>query len=277
MTKKFFNFAVIGNDLRQKYIAEYLENKEYNVITLNGIEDDNSIEYIIKNSDNIILPILVSRDGVNLNIEDNRILLSSILENLQAKQKVFGGCISSDMKNFCDKKNVFCYDFMKNESLAIYNAIATAEGAIVEALIHQTINIHGSKSLVLGYGKCGSVLADKLKGLSSVVTICARNEKARSIAESLGYNSIDFDKLKTDIKSFDYIFNTVPAKVLDRELLCNIKNDAIIIDIASVPGGVDYNYAKKINLKAYLCLGLPGKYSPKSSGYKLAKIILNNI
>ena len=61
---------------------------------------------------------------------------------------------------------------MKDESIAVFNAVATAEGAILEAMLHKQTNIHHSRTLVLGYGRCGKVLSEKLKGLSAHVTVC---------------------------------------------------------------------------------------------------------
>ena len=60
---------------------------------------------------------------------------------------------------------------MKMDDVAIYNAIATAEGAIMEAIKMQPINLHKSRCLVLGYGRCAKVLAAKLKGMDAQVTV----------------------------------------------------------------------------------------------------------
>ncbi|OJT71237.1 dihydrofolate reductase, partial [Clostridioides difficile] len=45
-----------------------------------------------------------------------------------------------------------------------------------------------------------------------------------------------------------------------------VSQEVTIIDIASSPGGVDYSVVKEAGINATLCLGLPGKYSPKTSG-----------
>ena len=54
--------------------------------------------------------------------------------------------------------------------------------------------------------------------------------------------------------------------VLDSNLLKCVGRDTIIIDIASAPGGVDFECAKRFGINASLCLSLPGKYSPQTSG-----------
>ena len=136
------------------------------------------------------------------------------------------------------------------------------------------MNLHGSHCLVLGYGRCGRVLASKLKGLSAHVTICARGEIARSQGEADGFECMSFTELSRHILRFDYIFNTVPAIILKNDVLKRISRDACIVDIASFPGGVDKKAAKELGICSYLCPSLPGIYAPKSSGIRLAEKVL---
>ena len=49
--------------------------------------------------------------------------------------------------------------------------------------------------------------------------------------------------------------------------------DAVIIDIASAPGGTDLDAAQKRRIPVVSALGLPGKYTAKSSAGILADAI----
>ncbi|OJT91053.1 dihydrofolate reductase, partial [Clostridioides difficile] len=60
---------------------------------------------------------------------------------------------------------------------------------------------------------------------------------------------------------------------LTKERLEKVSQEVTIIDIASSPGGVDYSVVKEAGINATLCLGLPGKYSPKTSGEILVNAI----
>ena len=71
--------------------------------------------------------------------------------------------------------------------------------------------------------------------------------------------------------------NTVPALVLTAPQLSKVKGESIIIDIASKPGGVDFEYCRKKNISAKLCLGLPGKYAPMSAAGILMEVIIKTI
>ena len=172
------------------------------------------------------------------------------------------------------QKEIKAFDFMKMDDVAIYNAIATAEGAIMEAIKMQPINLHKSRCLVLGYGRCAKVLAAKLKGMDAQVTVCARNKTARSLAKSFGLEVMDFTELKRRICQYDHIFNTVPKQILKEDILRKISKESCIIDIASYPGGTNHQMAEKLGICAKLCPSLPGIYSPKSSGIMLAKKVL---
>ena len=54
------------------------------------------------------------------------------------------------------------------------NAVATAEGAIAEAVLHSDGTLHGAACLVIGFGRVGLALAQRLRGLSAHVTVAAR-------------------------------------------------------------------------------------------------------
>ena len=185
-----------------------------------------------------------------------------------------GRCVEKCPASLNIVKEIKAFDFMKMDDVAIYNAIATAEGAIMEAIKMQPINLHKSRCLVLGYGRCAKVLAAKLKGMDAQVTVCARNKTARSLAKSFGLEVMDFTELKRRICQYDHIFNTVPKQILKEDILRKISKESCIIDIASYPGGTNHQMAEKLGICAKLCPSLPGIYSPKSSGIMLAKKVL---
>ena len=69
--------------------------------------------------------------------------------------------------------------------------------------------------------------------------------------------------------------NTIPVQILDKSRLDLIKNDALIIDLASNPGGVDFEYAKSKDIKTIWALALPGKVAPVSSAEYIKTTIYN--
>lgn len=144
--------------------------------------------------------------------------------------------LSEDFTKKCREKDVSCFDFMKEESIAVYNAIATAEGAIMEAIREKETNLHGSKCLVCGYGRCGKVLCSKLKGLSAQVTAASCDKKELAWAGALGMDTLMLSALPCKIQEYDYVFNTIPKVIFQKELLEKAGEDVLIVDIASGEG-----------------------------------------
>ena len=67
------------------------------------------------------------------------------------------------------------------------------------------------------------------------------------------------------MRKFDIIINTIPFQLLDSDRLDLVKNDAVIIDLASNPGGVDRKAAREKGIKVIWALSLPAKVAPLTS------------
>lgn len=276
--------SVIGGDLRQVYLINELIQSGYSVLSYpnqhpmlhTSCLTGKSLEQAIEFGDIVMLPIPVSKDGESIHSMENTqtLTIPNLCNLLHKGQILFGGNIPVLITKFCDLLGIPYYDFMKNEKVTILNSIATGEGAIMEAIQKSPGNLHHSNCLVLGYGRCGIVLAQKLRGLHANVWIGVRNELSMYQGISHGFQGLLLTDLKEVIPQFDYIFNTIPACVLDHECLNQVSPAATIIDIASYPGGLDYHYAKENQINAHLCLGLPGKVAPKASGEILKKAFI---
>ncbi|QSX05791.1 dipicolinate synthase subunit DpsA [Sedimentibacter sp. zth1] len=279
------NITVIGGDDRHIYMIENLCRKGYQVITY-GFSDElinnitqvvDSLEEAMSKSDILVCPIPFSRNKVDITFldlyEDKSI--EKFINNLNKNHMIFSAMIPKNVTDYCLNYDIRFYDLLKNNGFAMLNAVATAEGSIAEAISMSKINLHKSNCIVIGYGRCAQILAKKLKSLDANVCVVARNIDSRSLAQANGYSSIPFDKLNDTLVSSDFIFNTVPSIILVKDNLKYIPSHAIIIDIASSPGGVDYISAKELKIQAKNCLGLPGKYAPKSSGEIIAQVIEN--
>ena len=168
------------------------------------------------------------------------------------------------------------FDILKEESFSVLNAIPTAEGAIQRAMEKTDITLHGANVLVLGYGRIGKSLSRMLKGIGAKVTVEARKQEDLAWIYDNGYNGVHLDQLDEVLSTQQIIFNTIPHLVLTRERLLKVDKDAVIIDLASAPGGVDYIAAQELGIKAYLELSLPGIVAPKTAG-KIVYQVINNL
>lgn len=283
---KKYDFAVIGGDMRTACMASSLLQRGYDIISYGTLEtsvDDKishapSLKEALVKAPNIICGIPFEKTG---NLYFEKALPSTPITELQRQlrkhHRVFGGVIPTEFKAICEKRKISCFDFMEEEPLTIYNAVATAEGAILEALSHKPTQLHQSETLVLGYGKCGKILADKLKGLSANVTVSSNHATELATAAALGFHTLPLSKLSQQIGGYEYIFNTIPATILTRDYLEETDSDSLIVDIASNRIGADYDAAALLNRKVLFCPGLPGKYASQSCAEHLTEYVLNKL
>lgn len=270
----FYEYAVIGGDLRMKYAAEFLAGQGKTVITYGIVGDAKgcvcaeSLRQSVKSAGVVIGPVPLSKEG---NIIEHKsqcgdMTIDQLVDSLNSRHSFFAACLSADLQCKLTEKKVFYHDFMKDDITAIFNSIATAEGIIAEAIKEYPRNLHQSDILILGYGRCAKTLADKLKYLTLGVTVCARNESQLAQALVAGFKTITYEELPAKIKQYHLIFNSVPSLILNQQILDQMDLESMIFDIASSPGGVDFNYAHSLGINAKSYPGLPGKYSPKTSG-----------
>lgn len=157
------------------------------------------------------------------------------------------------------------------DEIAIANSIPTAEGAVQLAMEKLPITIHGARALVLGFGRCGMTLARLLDAMDAHVGVVARRAADRARAAEMGLTPWMWAQLPEAVARQDVIFNTVPAVVLTDAVLAATPQDVLIIDIASAPGGTNFEAAKRLGRRVVWALGLPGKVAPVTAGRILAE------
>lgn len=277
------NFGVIGGDKRQISMAESISFDGYNVY-VSGFENarfkssivNRELSDVVKKSECIILPLPVTKDNITLNapFSDAEIILNEEFAERMKGKKVFCGIASKLYQTSDVWENIEVYDYYAREEYAVKNAVPTAEGAIEIAMRESPGTINGSKCLVSGFGRIGKVLASMLKGLGADVIVSARKQSDLAWIEVLGYTAIKTENIKKT-RGLDIIFNTIPYMIYDFHTLAFLYNDAIIIDLASDPGGVDVEAVKRLGIKYIQALSLPGKVAPKAAGEITKQTIYN--
>jgi len=275
MKKPLGKIAVIGGDLRQLEAAKAFSAKGYecHVYGLDIVGDSRSFDGIIK-ADSlaealfsailVLLPLPYSRDGIHINapLSTKKIKITSLFPLLCARQKIAAGLLGATLPEGFE-----AFDYAASESFAIRNARATVEGALAIAIRETPITLNGADILVVGYGRIGKMLATTLKDLGANVTVIARRASDRALAWSQGLGGESYASFLSLAASCDMIFNTVPATVITGEILSALPQDAVIIELASPPGGIDLREAAQHGTHVISALGLPGKFSPKTAGH----------
>lgn len=271
------SIAVVGGDLRIVKLIEMLVKDGYTVYTygLEMSEDLQKLEKIemcptvtetVKNSKVVVGPIPLSSDRKNLSMPFSNIKLDvdEFISCIEGKTLIAGNIVE-ETKRKLEQSNIQYIDLLKREEFTVLNTIATAEGTIQIAMEETQKTLHGSKVLIMGFGRIGKVLAKMLDGIGAKVYCEARKNEDIAWIKAYGYEPIHLNNLNEHLGEFEIIISTIPFQILDKDRLELVNKDAVIIDLASNPGGVDRKAAKEKDLKLIWALSLPGKVAPLTS------------
>ena len=180
-----------------------------------------------------------------------------------------------DTRALAQARGLTIHDYFAREELAVANAVPTAEGAVQLAMEHLPITIHGSRVLVLGFGRVGRITAQRFAALGARVSVAARKYDQLAWAQAMGFDPQPLSHLAGWLCGYDLVVNTIPAPVLTRRELEDLKPDCLILDLASKPGGVDQTAAGELGLAVIWALALPGKVAPVTAGAAIQTAIYN--
>ncbi|MBQ1517200.1 MAG: dipicolinate synthase subunit DpsA [Clostridia bacterium] len=275
--------CIVGGDKRQIFMGLSMLKDGINVIFY-GVdnctlvdEDYSSLKQSVQNSDCVILPMPLSKDGKTLftPLSDMVIPLDSSFCEIISSKPVF--CTNSRLlKRTGNYENSTVLDYLDREELAVFNAVPTAEGALEIAMRNYQKTINSSSCLVAGYGRIGKVLSKMLYSLGANVTVSARKLNDLTWIRLNGYNPIHTSEIAKSGK-YDIIFNTIPSMIFDEDVLSKIAAGSLVIDLASAPGGVDFDACAKLQIKVIHALSLPGKVAPVTAGEIIKNTIYNMI
>ena len=256
-------FHLMGGDRRQGLLARYIEERGFTVsCSYPGGEPR-------WDADILILPLPVSKDRVTLYAprSDKTVALSDVFRKFQGRL-LFGGMLPKEAP-------AGAIDYYAAEEVLLANANATAEGALALAIERTPFMLSGNPALILGGGRIGQFLAAKLTALGARVTVAARRQETVALCRAYGWDG----RLYEDVpyKNFRLVFNTVPAPVLDEEHMAMLPKGALLMELASAPGGFDPETALEHHLKVCYAPGLPGKYSPESAAGFIGQYILKEM
>lgn len=253
--KKNGVFAVLGEDARQRAAADWLRGRGFDVRGPEGLAA----------ADWVLLPTPLAADGA---------ALETLLAGARPGTAAFGGRVSEAARAAAAAAGIRLEDYLEREELARLNAIPTAEGCIGLILQNRRRTVWGSAVLVLGYGRCGQALAVRLAALGARVTVAARSPGQRAQALSQGLAAVPLEAVDGVLGNTDVAVNTVPAPMLGEARLGLLPRDALVIDLASLPGGTDFEAARALGIRAIHALSLPARCAPVTAGQFVARAVL---
>lgn len=232
------NICLIGKDGRIESLAQLLYDEGYDVISdiAEAVDDD----------------ILILPPNI-FEIPDTNIIF----------KRVYCGNVTNPIEGKC-------FNYAVIPSFTEENAILTARG-IIE--IARKKGASFEQPLVTGYGYCGKAIANQLFKMGHNVDVMVRRKELKKQIKNEGYRYVDLNDNANNLKNYSCIFNTVPAMIIDSAFIDKLNSKAKIFDIASKPGGVDFQYCKEKGIDAEIYLGIPGKYYSEEA----ARVIYDTI
>ncbi|MGE5415341.1 MAG: dipicolinate synthase subunit DpsA, partial [Acidobacteriota bacterium] len=235
-----------------------------------------SVDEALKGAEVAILPM--PGTDINGNIRavysgDRLVLTEKSLRVMAPGAILIIGSARPFLHEWLDKIGISLLEIADVDEVAILNSIPTAEGAIQIAMEEMDTTIHSSRAMVVGFGRVGTTLGRALKNLGADVIVVSQENAELARAYELGCRRVQLQDMGDNLAGLDVIFNTVPAMVLNDQVLSRMSPDTLVVDLASQPGGTDFENANRYGIKAILAPGLPGKVAPKMAGRILAEVI----
>lgn len=276
--------AVLGGDRREVEAARLfiLGGAETRVIGLPqepGLEkatQAETLEEAVTGVEVVVGPVLGLDDEGYLHVlpgQPRLCLTQEVINRIPRGALFFIGKARPWLEDWCRQGGIRLVEFREMDDFAILNSIPSAEGAIQMAMERLPITIHGCQAFVLGLGRTGLTLARTLAALGARVTVVARKQADLARAYEMGCRPVEFHHLGEFVGEAEVVFNTVPALVLQEPVLSRARKGAVIIDLASAPGGTDFEAAHRLGLDAVLAPGLPGKVAPRTAGKIIADLV----
>lgn len=301
-------FAVIGGDGRMTHLCERLSEAGQDV-ALMGCGNDclpirtgagdiricTTLPSAAEGADVLVLPLPATRDGETVHTPRDPACAVTLREvadllNRSPHTLLFGGKLPAGLLSLVKEphpESPRVTDYYESEVLQLRNAYITAEAALMTAMELTDRTLWNTSAAVLGFGRIGKYLARLLRALGADVTVCARREEALFEAAAEGCHPLLMSEtdpmggLAPLCRNHTVLFNTVPARILGRDLLLSLERDTLLIDLASAPFGVcdgDVREATAHGGLRYLrAPSLPGSYAPRDAGRIIADCILDDV
>ncbi|MCR2805066.1 dipicolinate synthase subunit DpsA [Paenibacillus soyae] len=273
---------LLGGDARQLEVIRKLSELDASVTvcgfdglhsSLDGAIHAEFDESLFEGVDALLLPAVGTDDQglIHAVFSDREMKLTrDHIAKLPQHCTVYTGMAKPYLRQLCEERGIALVELFDRDDVAIYNSIPTAEGALMMAIQHTDITIHGSVSMVLGFGRTGFTMARALQGLGAKVKVGVRRSEHFARASEMGFEPFYMGSLLQNVGNIDLLFNTIPTMIVTAQIIANLPSRAVIIDLASKPGGTDFRFAEKRGIKAMLAPGLPGIVAPKTAGRIIA-------
>ena len=272
---EFMIFALCGGDERTVRLAGLLLADGHGVRAWaledaplpEGVRRFESASECCAAADCVVLPMpLSSRRGLlNAPYSPEPRCLMELFPAIEPDIPVLAGVVGESARQLAEESGLELADYGALESFRAANSLATAEGAIGVLLRETETVLCSRRALIIGAGRISRALAPRLAALGMRVTVASRGADKRAWYAAMGFSVCDTGLIRAALPAVDIVINTAPALTLTASRLTELGENALVLDLASAPGGVDFDAARAFGIRAMSAPGLPGKWSPESA------------
>ena len=252
--------TVVGGDQRSVYLTAAINRRRSQDIATHVLQENTlHMHDAIAHADMVILPanymggVVKGKAGIVQGLE--------VVKQMRNNGCLICGCCDPALAELARTRNIQILELLKQPWFALANAQLTAEAAIIRAGSISEQSLINHPCLVVGSGRIAQALLRLLRAYTPDVALCARSTKARKEAQWAGYSTYVLTQGKQAFANRTFVFNTVPSRVIDPTWLQEMPEEGWMIELASVPYGVDPT-AIPANINYALESGLPGRVLP---------------
>lgn len=175
------------------------------------------------------------------------------------------GTSTDEIDQIAEEEGFTVVEYGDDDELMLLRAPTIVEGALEIAIRETDVSIHDTPTAVLGFGRMGFSVTRTVVQLGAETSVVARDRSQLARAREIGATPVHLDDLEETLADKRIVFNTIPVEILSRDVLEGMREDCVIVDLASVPGGTDFDAAEELGINATLARGLGGR-APETAG-----------
>jgi dipicolinate synthase subunit A len=189
----------------------------------------------------------------------------AVLVGMAPSAHIILGWADKNLKGHAEALGITIHEYEWDRGLMLRRTPAIIEGLLRIVIENTAITIHDANVCVVGQGTIGAVLARYMVALGARTHVAARNPEQRAAAYVDGATPHELTELAALAPRLDMVFSTVPSRVIGADVLERLPRSALLVDLAAPPGGIDFEAAKRLGLKAIWGRGL-GSRAPITVG-----------
>lgn len=185
------------------------------------------------------------------------------IESLPKQINIICGKLSEEYIEILKKKKNTIKNLMEDEIFTVKNANLTAEGVLAIMLNEVDVSLFDCSVLILGGGRIAKAMAVLLKSLGVNYAVVSYNPIKFPSYYTLSNKCYYRNNFVRDLDKYNVIVNTIPAKILDDDVVGAISSNMVFIETASVKCLDD---SKDLGFKYLFSPALPQRFSATTAG-----------